>query len=75
VARVLQIVHYNLACYASLAGNVECALTHLGRAFELDPATREWARDDADLAAVRKDSRYSAGGADTGDTQPPRSPT
>jgi tetratricopeptide (TPR) repeat protein len=53
-------LHYNLACYASLAGNSEQALEHLGRAFELDPQARRWAADDADLDAIRSDPRYPA---------------
>jgi hypothetical protein len=51
-------LHYNLACYASLAGDADRAITHLGRAFELEPKTREWAERDADLDAIRSDARY-----------------
>lgn len=46
---------YNLACYESLAGRLEDARKHLGRAFELDPdRTRVWAEGDEDLAALRR---------------------
>lgn len=51
-------VHYDLACYASLAGDQERALEHLGRAFEGKPETREWAEEDPDLGAIRSDPRY-----------------
>jgi tetratricopeptide (TPR) repeat protein len=54
-------LHYNLACYASLAGDGDRAIGHLTRAFELDPLTREWAAGDADLDAIRSDPRYPAG--------------
>ena len=53
-------LHYNLACYASLAGLTDQALEHLRRAFEIDPHTREWAKDDADLDPLREDDRYPA---------------
>jgi tetratricopeptide (TPR) repeat protein len=43
-------LHYNLACYAALAGRREVAQRHLDRAFELNPETREWAATDSDLA-------------------------
>jgi hypothetical protein len=51
-------LHYNLACYASLAGDKERALEHLARAFEGNPETREWAESDQDLDAIRSDPRY-----------------
>jgi mannose-6-phosphate isomerase-like protein (cupin superfamily) len=51
-------LHYNLACYASLAGDHERAIEHLARAFAGDPETREWAAGDSDLDAIRSDPRY-----------------
>jgi hypothetical protein len=51
-------LHYNLACFASLAGDADRALDHLGRAFEGDPRTREWAATDTDLDSVRSHPRY-----------------
>jgi tetratricopeptide (TPR) repeat protein len=54
-------LHYNLACYASLAGHSDRAIEHLGRAFALDQLTREWAAQDSDLDAIRADPRYPAG--------------
>lgn len=53
-------LHYNLACYASLAGETDRALAHLTRAFEGDPSTREWAATDADLDPIRSDPRFPA---------------
>jgi tetratricopeptide (TPR) repeat protein len=51
-------LHYNLACYAALAGRRATALEHLRRAFELDPQTREWAARDADLDPIRDDPGF-----------------
>lgn len=53
-------LHYNLACYACLAGNRERAFEHLRQAFTLDPSTRGRAADEADLDAIRSDPRYPA---------------
>jgi hypothetical protein len=46
-------LHYNLACYAALAGRDDEALQHLRRAVELEPDAAGWARDDADLDRIR----------------------
>jgi len=47
-------LHYQLGCYAALAGRREDALRHIGIAFEGDPAkTRKWAADDRDLDSIR----------------------
>lgn len=51
-------LHYNLACYAALAGHTEPALKHLTRAFELDPKIRDWAAGDSDLNVIRSDPRF-----------------
>jgi adenylate cyclase len=53
-------LHYNLACYASLAGDADRAIMHITSAFELDPATRGWAESDTDLDGIRSDPRYPA---------------
>jgi tetratricopeptide (TPR) repeat protein len=53
-------LHYNLACYASLAGNGDRAIEHLRRAFDLDRVTREWAAQDSDLDSIRSDPRFPA---------------
>lgn len=44
--------HYNLACYASVAGRIDEAKERLRRAFEIDPRYRITALDDPDLDAV-----------------------
>lgn len=48
-------LHYNLACYAALAGRREDALRHIKIAFEGRPESREWARTDSDLDLIRSD--------------------
>ena len=48
-------LHYNLACYAALAGRREDALRHIKIAFELRPESREWAREDPDFDSIRAD--------------------
>jgi tetratricopeptide (TPR) repeat protein len=53
-------LHYNLACYAALAGDREGALRHLRIAFERDQRTRGFAADDDDLAALRDDPEFPA---------------
>lgn len=51
-------LHYNLACYASLADDGDRAIEHLRRAFDLDTVTRDWAAQDSDLDPIRSDPRY-----------------
>jgi hypothetical protein len=51
-------LHYNLGCYASLAGDKDRAIAHLRRAFAGDPQAREWAATDSDLDPIRSDARY-----------------
>ena len=47
-------LHYNLACFDSKAGaDAATVAASLGRAIELYPAFRDFARDDADFDAVR----------------------
>jgi Tetratricopeptide repeat len=46
-------LHYNLACYAAMAGRHEDALRHITVAFDGDPKTREWAATDSDLDSLR----------------------
>jgi uncharacterized Ntn-hydrolase superfamily protein len=46
---------YNLACYESLAGSREDALTHLRRSIELDESFRALAADDPDFDPIRAD--------------------
>ena len=51
-------LRYQLACYCAMAGRGDEAVTHLARAFETDPRTREWAVDDTDLDPVRDRADY-----------------
>jgi tetratricopeptide (TPR) repeat protein len=53
-------LHYNLACYAALAGDREAALRHLRVAFENEPRARAWAQDDSDLDPIRDDPEFPA---------------
>jgi uncharacterized Ntn-hydrolase superfamily protein len=46
---------YNLACYESLAGRRDDALTHLRRSIELDESFRALAADDPDFDPIRAD--------------------
>jgi tetratricopeptide (TPR) repeat protein len=52
------LLHYQLACYCSLAGRLDEAIEHLRVAFAGDPRTREWAATDSDLDAVRDRPDY-----------------
>lgn len=47
------IVHYNLACYWSLAGHPERAIRHLARALDLDPRFRELVAGEVDFDPIR----------------------
>lgn len=47
------IVHYNLACYWSLLGNVRSAVRELAQAFELDAEYREQVAGEADFDPIR----------------------
>jgi hypothetical protein len=46
-------LHYQLACYAAMGGELDTARGHLDVAFANDPRAREWASDDSDLDALR----------------------
>ena len=52
------VVHYNLACYWSLAHNVEAALQHLTIAFELDPNFKELVHAEHDFDPIRNDPGF-----------------
>ena len=47
------ILHYNLACYWSLAGNVERAVQYLAQSFEIDPRYRELVASESDFDPIR----------------------
>jgi mannose-6-phosphate isomerase-like protein (cupin superfamily) len=46
-------LHYQLACYAALGGELDTARRHLDIAFAQDPRARQWAAEDSDLDALR----------------------
>ena len=52
------IVHYNLACYWSLANNVGLALVYLAQAFELEPDYREMVASEPDFDSVRNHPEF-----------------
>lgn len=52
-------VHYNLACFYSLAEKAERALDHLHEALDLGYAQREWIENDADLDSLRDHPSYA----------------
>lgn len=52
-------LHYNLACYAALAGRREDALRHIKVAFAGRPEAREWAKTDSDLDSIRADIEHN----------------
>ena len=47
------ILHYNLACYWSLAQNLGLALSHLSIAFDLEPDYRDMALGEEDFDGLR----------------------
>jgi Flp pilus assembly protein TadD len=54
------VVPYNLACYWSLAGNKDQALTHLSRAIAMDPEFRDRIGDEPDFDPLRSDPEFRA---------------
>lgn len=52
------IVLYNLACYFSLAGEKEEALSWLGRAFRLDSSLRKLVAKESDFDPIRNDQDF-----------------
>lgn len=54
------ILHYNLACYHSLAGNVPAAIEHLTRAIAIDDRFRDLTGSERDFDAIRSDPRFVA---------------
>jgi tetratricopeptide (TPR) repeat protein len=54
------ILHYNLACYHSLAGNVPAAIEHLTRAIAIDDRFRDLTGSESDFDAIRGDPRFVA---------------
>lgn len=54
------VMLYQLACYASLAGDRERALDFFERACAASPDAKKWQADDSDLDAIRDDPRFAA---------------
>lgn len=54
------ILHYNLSCYLSLAGEKSRALSHLSRALSLDAGFRNLIPDEADFDPIRSDPAFVA---------------
>lgn len=54
------IVHYNLACYWSLANNAKLSVGYLSRAFELDPRLRDLVPTEPDFDPIRKHPHFQA---------------
>ncbi len=51
--RMKAVFHYNLACYNARLGNMEEAMRHLHRSFEMDADLKKTARRDPDLEELR----------------------
>ena len=58
VDRDQAILHYNLACYWSLAKNVGLTLVHLAQAFELDESYRDLVSGETDFDGVRNHPEF-----------------
>lgn len=54
------IIHYNLACYWTLAKNKRKALTYLSQALALDSSYRNLIDDEHDFDAIRSDPAFLA---------------
>jgi tetratricopeptide (TPR) repeat protein len=54
------LLHYNLACYLSLAGDKEKALDHLAQALNLDPEYRNLIDGESDFDPIRSDPDFQA---------------
>lgn len=54
------VLHYNLACYHSLVGNVASAIDHLRRAIAIDDRFRDLTGTERDFDPIRSDPRFQA---------------
>jgi len=54
------IIHYNLACYWSLARNPKLAVAFLANSFEIDSSYRDLVANEADFNAVRNHPDFLA---------------
>ncbi|WZP00091.1 tetratricopeptide repeat protein [Isosphaeraceae bacterium EP7] len=53
------LLHYNLACYWSLAGNATKSLDELALALDLEPSLRAKLADEPDFDAIRGDPSFA----------------
>lgn len=51
-------VYFNLACYYARGGDTQRAIDHLERMIHLNPRSRSWVRDEADLSSLHGDPRF-----------------
>jgi len=54
------IVHYNLACYWSLAKNVKLSVLYLSQAFDLEPGYRELVDKEKDFDPIRQHPHFQS---------------
>jgi len=54
------IIHYNLACYWSLAGNVKLAVVYLSQAFDIEPEYRDLVASEPDFDPIRNHPHFQA---------------
>lgn len=54
------LIHYNLACYWSLAGNKNQALQYLSTAIDIDSDYRDLLDTESDLDPIREDPEFLA---------------
>jgi tetratricopeptide (TPR) repeat protein len=54
------LVHYNLACYLSLATQKERAILHLAKALSIDPEFRNLIDAEQDFDPIRSDPEFQA---------------
>jgi len=54
------IIHYNLACYWSLAHNKRQSLEYLAQALKLDPQYRDLIDSESDFDSIRDDPLFQA---------------
>ena len=54
------LIHYNLACYWSLAGNKNQALQYLSTAIDIDSDYRDLLNTESDLDPIREDPEFLA---------------
>lgn len=54
------LIHYNLACYWSLAGEKQRALEYLSQAFTMRPALKDLVGSESDFDSLRSDPDFLA---------------